>query len=113
MKKIEDHIEAVEILKNELPECFKRGDKKLPLAVGIHASVLKHYRGDDRFDTAILKEAIHLYCKGTKYLSTITEGNRRIDIKGKSVSTVKKSDENYVLKVLSERKAKRKSKEIS
>ncbi len=80
MKKIEDYLNAMEILKDELPQCFKRGDKKLPLAVGIHVSVLKHYQRDDRFDDAVLKKAVGLYCRGTKYLGSIIEGNQRIDI---------------------------------
>jgi ProP effector len=109
MQKTEDYFEVMEILKNELPKCFRRGNAKLPLAIGIHESVLAHFKNDGRFDADTLKKAIRLYVKGTKYLTSIIEGTPRIDINGDPVSTVKKSDELFALKILTGRKAKTKT----
>ncbi len=109
MEKIDNYVEVLEILKKELPQCFKRGDEKLPLAVGILESVLKHFENDMRFDSLTLKKAIALYCKGTKYLSAVIEGAPRIDMNGKTVSRVEKIEEEYAFKILSERKARKKN----
>jgi len=112
MSKIENPVDVLEILKTELPKCFRRGDEKLPLAIGIHASVLKHFESDERFDAKTLKKAIGLYCIGGEYINSIAEGAPRIDIKGNPVSSVQKPEEEYALKVLTERKERKQQSEM-
>ena len=102
--KIDDYFEVMEILKTELPECFRRGDAKIPLAIGIHETVLKHYENDVRFDASTIINAIRIYCRGKKYISTIIEGSPRININGKAVSVVNPSEASHALKILASRK---------
>lgn len=111
MQKIENHVEVMGILKNELSRCFKHGDEKSPLAIGIHESILKHFENDARFDAQTLLRAFSFYCKGTRYLKSIVEGASRIDINGNPVSSVKKSEASYALRILAARKAMKEKKE--
>src|SRR5262245_4170708 len=112
MKKLDQYVDVLEILKTELPECFRRGDQKLPLAIGILESVLKHFENDERFDVMTLKKAVGLYCNGGQYISSLVEGAPRIDINGNVVSAVKKSEEEYALKTLAERQERKIQSEI-
>ncbi len=100
-------VEVLEILKDELPKCFIRGDGKLPLAVGIHEAVLKYFENDKRFDVETLKNAIRLYVVGTKYLSCVIVDASRIDITGKPVLKVTQIDHDYAQKILENRKNKK------
>ncbi len=100
-------VEVLEILKDELPKCFIRGDGKLPLAVGIHEAVLKHFESDKRFDIDTLKNAIHFYVKGTKYLSCVIVDAPRIDIHGNPVSKITQIEQDYAQKILENRKNKK------
>lgn len=99
-------VDTLEILKIELPACFKRGKDKSPIAIGIHESVINHYARDSRFDAETLKKAIALYVKGSKYLSKITSGKSRIDLRGKPVALVTQDEQNYASKTLKSRKTK-------
>ncbi len=60
-------IDALDVLKIELPLCFKRGKEKLSIAVGIHHNVLTYYANDTRFSKTNLRKAINLYTSGTIY----------------------------------------------
>ncbi len=97
-------FEVLEILKDELTKCFIRGDGKLPLAVGIHEYVLKHFENDKRFDAETLKNSIRFYALGTKYLNGVIFDKPRIDITGNPVSKVTKAEQRYAKKILNIRK---------
>jgi ProP effector len=107
--KIDDYFEVMEILKTELPECFRRGNAKMPLVIGIHEAVIAHYENDARFDAATIINAIRFYCQGKKYINTIVEGAPRIDINGKAASAVTQSEASHALKILAARKPKKKT----
>ncbi len=100
-------VEVLEILKDKLPKCFIRGDGKLPLSVGIHEAVLKHFKNGIRFNVETLKNANRLYVVGTKYLSNVIADRARIDINGKPVSKVTQSEQDYTQKILENRKNKK------
>jgi ProP effector len=104
MQKIDNDVEVLKILKNELSACFKRGNEKLPLAIGIHESVITHYANDKRFDPRTLIKAIMFYCKGTKYLHSLIKGAARIDITGKTAGSVSESEALHAIKILASRK---------
>ncbi len=106
IKNIENYVETLEILKNELPKCFMRGDAKMPLALGIHKSLLVYFENDKRFDGELIQNAIRIYVKGTKYLRNVVFDVPRIDMNGKPVSKVTKAEQNYAEKILNSRKQK-------
>ena len=106
MSKLKDTFEVLEILKKELPQCFKRGHDKLPLALGIHKELIKHYSQDPRFSNLMLRRAFYYYCHGEAYLKNIKEGMLRINLKGEKVSKVTVLEQSYALTQLKKRQAK-------
>jgi sRNA-binding protein len=99
-------IEALDALKNDLPRCFKRGNEKQPIAIGIHQDVLKHYANDARFSNITLKKAIQLYTFATVYLKKVKAGVPRINLLGKKMTAVTHEEEANAKKILQERKEK-------
>ncbi len=97
-------IEALNVLKAELPLCFKHGKEKLPIAVGIHHDVLSHYANDKRFSKTNLRKAINLYTSGTVYLGKITVGIPRIDLLGKETTRVTKEEAQNARALLLEKR---------
>ncbi len=96
--------QTLKLLKNELPLCFKKGAGKSPLALNIHEEILQHYANDIRFDEKILKQAIQFYTQSTNYLKKIKAGTYRIDIKGRTQTTVKNFEKKYAQEILKRRK---------
>ncbi|MBS0287993.1 MAG: ProQ/FinO family protein [Proteobacteria bacterium] len=94
------HDTVLEILKQELPLCFKRAGFKQPLKIDIHKDVLNYYRQDERFTPRTLSKAIGFYTKGKAYLKTLLEGADRIDLEGKTVDKVTKKQAEYAKKLL-------------
>ncbi len=86
--------EILKIFKEELPECFKKGNEKIPLMQGIHHEVIAHYKNDLRFDNAAIRHAIRFYVSSTVYLRKVVEGTPRINFKGKPIGTVSASEEH-------------------
>lgn len=101
---IKKEIKVLELLKNELPTCFKRGRDKQPLAPNIQESVIKYYAADLRFNKDTLKKAIALYVNGTKYLKCVISGRSRIDLEGNIVSKITRIEREYVKNILATRK---------
>ncbi len=101
---LKKEIEVLELLKKELPACFKRGGKKQPLAPSIQEAVIKYYANDLRFNKETLKTAIALYVNGTKYLKCVVSGHSRIDLKGNATSKITKVEREYVKNILETRK---------
>jgi ProP effector len=97
-------IEALNALKHDLPFCFKRGNEKQPIAIGIHHDVLAHYAHDSRFSKTNLREAISLYAFATEYLKKIREGSPRINLLGQETSHVTKEEEENARTLLLKRK---------
>ncbi len=93
-----------DVLIQELPNCFKKGDQKLPLCLGIHIQVHTHYKDETRFEPKLIQKGLNKYCSGTNYLSKIIEGVPRIDIHGKSVGIVTAEEATYSLHELQKRK---------
>ncbi len=100
-------IDVLEVLKDELPTCFRRGKEKRPLAHGVHESVIRYYAADSRFNQEVLKKAIELYVNGTKYLKNVICGGSRIDLYGKPISNITSSDRDYAKNILEARKKER------
>lgn len=75
-------------LKEEFPNCFKSGDEKLPLKIGIHLQLHFHYKDDPRFDPQELQKGLNAYASSPKYLAKIVEGAVRVDIYGNPVAHV-------------------------
>jgi len=97
-------IHALEVLKNELPLCFKHGKEKLPIAVGIHHDVLAYYASDKRFSKTNLRKAINLYTSGTIYLKKIVEGAVRINLVGQETTRVTKEEAQNAKALLLDKK---------
>ena len=106
MKSIDNPIKVLTMLKQELSACFKKGNNKFPLAVGIDKEVIAHYENDSRFDIPTLKKAIEFYCNSTKYLSNVVMNVPRVDINGKLVSKVTEKEQAHAEKILKTRKVK-------
>lgn len=84
-----------ELLKQELPQCFKSGDKKQPLKVGIHLQLHFHYKDDPRFEPQDLQKGLNSYASTPAYLVKIVEGAIRIDLHGNPVGQVTADDEAF------------------
>lgn len=84
-----------DLLIQELPQCFKKGDQKQPLCIGIHIQVHSHYKDDDRFEPKALQDGLNRYFNGIKYLKKIIEGVPRIDIHGQQVGIVTANEAAY------------------
>lgn len=97
-------IVVLDVLKDELPACFRRGGNKQPLAPNIQESVIEHYAADSRFNKDILKKALALYVNGTKYLKSVISGHSRIDLEGNVVSKITKVEREYAKNFLESRK---------
>ncbi len=97
-------FEALEVLKNELPLAFRRGEDKLPLKRKIRDDVINHYKDDKRFKPHIFKGAIGIYVNGRKYLKAHTEGAARIDLNGNVVDYLTKANADYAMKSLEQRR---------
>ncbi len=91
---------VLKILKNEFPLCFKKGTKKLPLALNIHKKLIQHYKNDLRFDKQTLEEAIRFYTHSIKYLKIVKENTPRISLKGNEESLVTKREAIFAEKLL-------------
>ena len=109
----EKALEALEILKKELPTCFKYGSKKVPLAVGIHQDVFAYYQNDQRFRKPILRKAIAIYTHGKKYLRKVVAGVLRIDLQGNPTAAVTQAEENHAKLMLQEKIHKKMKKQKS
>lgn len=95
-----------ELLKQELSQCFKSGDQKQPLKVGIHMQLHFHYKDDPRFEPQHLQSALNSYAWTPAYLAKIVEGAVRIDLHGNPVGQVTAEDEAHAkskLKILEEK----------
>jgi ProP effector len=86
-------IEALASLKSELSRCFKSGNQKMPIAVGIHHDVFAHFEKDTRFSRRNLRDAIGLYTSGKVYLGKIVTGTSRINLFGKETTKVTIAEE--------------------
>lgn len=105
-----DRIKA--LLIKELPKCFKEGELKQPLCIGIHLQVHTHYKDEDRFEPDHLQKGLNKYCAGEKYLKVIVEGAHRIDIEGHPVGVVTAKEAVYAKEKLKKIEELRKKKEI-
>ena len=101
-----------ELLIQELPNCFKKGEQKQPLCIGIHLQVHSHYKDDARFEPKTLQTGINKYCCGEKYLKTIIEGASRIDIDGHPVGIVTAEEAAFAQGKLQHHEEQRKKKEL-
>ncbi len=97
--------QTLKLLKNELPLCFKKGAKKLPLSLNIHQEILQHYGKDKRIDEKVLKKAIQFYTQSTNYLKKLQSGAYRIDIKGQAKAVVNNFEAKYAENILKKRKS--------
>lgn len=84
-----------ELLKLEFPNCFKSGDEKMPLKIGIHLQLHSHYKDDSRFDPQIIQKGLNSYSSSPKYLSKIVEGASRMDINGNPEGIVTAQEAAY------------------
>lgn len=89
IKRKKKKVEGVKAaLKEEFPNCFKSGNEKLPLKIGIHLQLHFHYKDDSRFYPEDLQKGINAYASSPKYLAKIVEGAVRVDIDGNPVGRV-------------------------
>ncbi len=104
-------FDALEALKAELPQCFKRGKEKQPLAIGIHHAVLRHYENDTRFSATIWQQAIKLYVNSTEYLENMVASQPRIDVTGNIAGHVTEAEAAFAKKKLAMRLKRQEPKE--
>lgn len=89
-----------ETLIQELPHCFKKGDGKQPLCIGIHIQVHTHYKDDARFESNLIQQGLNKYCNSPKYIKNIITGASRIDIYGTATGVIMPEEEAHAKKRL-------------
>lgn len=89
-----------ELLVQEFPNCFKKGDAKQPLCIGIHIQVHAHYKDDARFEPSLIQQGLNKYCFSPKYIKKIITGTPRINIHGAPTNIVTAEEESYAKKKL-------------
>lgn len=89
------------MFKEDFPNCFKSGEEKLPLKIGIHLQVHFHYRDDTRFEPQLIQQGLNSYAMTPKYLSKIIEGAPRVDINGNPAGQVTAEEALYAKSKLS------------
>lgn len=82
-------------LKQEFPNCFKSGNEKLPLKIGIHLQVHFHFKDDSRFDPKLIQQGLNSYFSSPKYLAKIIEGASRFDINGNPAELITAKEAAY------------------
>ena len=100
-------LEVLQILKTDLPACFKKGTQKIPLVKGIHEQIISYYNNDKKFYSHIIYLAVGYYVTSTKYLKTLVSGTPRIDINGNFSGAVTTEEENHARRLLNARKKSR------
>ncbi len=90
--------DARKVLVERYPKCFQTfGGPKLPLAVGIGATVLRAVTDIHPHD---LINALHDYVTGRSYLSALVAGAARVDLDGHVAGVVTAHNESHAKKML-------------
>lgn len=99
-KKNEKVQQMKNVLKQDFPNCFKSGNEKLPLKIGIHLQIHFHYKDDPRFEPQLIQKGLNSYASSPKYLAKIVEGAHRVDIHGNPAGQVTAEEATHASKML-------------
>jgi sRNA-binding protein len=98
-------LEVCEILKRELPLCFKTNRPKQPLKLDIYQDLLDYYSNETRFTSQDLSRAVKIYLSSQDYLASLVAGAERLDIWGRAAGRVTASQAKRAQWLLNARKS--------
>ncbi len=105
-QKLKAPQEVIAYLAELFPNCFSvKGDAK-PLKVGIFQDIAERIDGDDKLSRTVLRSALRKYTSSWRYLASVKEGAKRVDIDGNEAGTIEAEHAEHAANSLAESKQK-------
>lgn len=98
--------EVIAFLSQTFPKCFSIEGEALPLKIGIFQDLAQRLDSDERVSKTLLRSTLRHYTNSWRYLYSIKEGVKRVDLDGVEGETIEKEHADHAQKQLEESKAK-------
>ena len=105
-QKFTNSKEVIAFLSESFPKCFSIEGEALPLKIGIFQDLAERLNDDERVSKTLLRSTLRHYTNSWRYLYSIKEGAKRVDLDGNEGEVIEKEHVEHAQKQLEESKAK-------
>jgi ProP effector len=105
-QKLTNVKEALAYLAERFPKCFVLNGEVKPLKIGIFQDLATELGESENLSKRLLRMSLRHYTSGWKYLSSVKEGNQRVDLFGELGDKVEAEHAQHAQEQLKESKAK-------
>ena len=105
-EKFTNSKEVIAFLAETFPKCFSIEGEARPLKIGIFQDLAERLDNDERVSKTLLRSTLRHYTNSWRYLYSVKEGAKRVDLDGAEGDTIEKDHADHAQAQLEESKAK-------